>query len=69
MFPGVIVMKGEFTVMSYRLMPYDFSNDLLIRKVECLTFAAVVAAAVAMLVAVVVAWCSHGRHVVVVGCW
>jgi hypothetical protein len=39
-------MKGEFIVVSYRrLMLHDFSNNLLITKVECLSVAAVVAAA------------------------
>jgi hypothetical protein len=46
-----------------------FLNDLLITKGECLSVAAVVAAAVAMLVAVVAAWPSRSRHVVIVGCW
>jgi hypothetical protein len=31
---GVIVTKGEFIVVSYRLMLHDFSNDLLSRKVS-----------------------------------
>jgi hypothetical protein len=69
MFTGVIVMKGEFIIVSYRLILYVFSKDLLITIGECLSVAAVVAAAVAMLVAVVVAWRSFGRRVVVVGCW
>jgi hypothetical protein len=67
-FACVIVMTGEFIVVSYRLKLCDFSKDLLIRKGECLSVVAVVAAAVAMLVAVVVALPSVGRRVVVVGC-
>jgi hypothetical protein len=68
-FAGAIDRKGEFIVVSYRLILHDFSNDLLITKGECLSVAAVVAAVVAMLVAVVAAWRSRGRHVVIIGCW
>jgi hypothetical protein len=71
MFASAIVTKGEFIVVSYRLMLHDFSNDLHITRLECLLVVAVVLAAMAMLAAVVVAWRSRGRgrRVVVVGCW
>jgi hypothetical protein len=65
---GVIVMKGEFLVMSYRLTLYDFSNDWHITRRECLFVVAAVA--VVSAAAVVVAWCSREFRVVVVGrCW
>jgi hypothetical protein len=37
MLTGVIVMKGEFIVVSRSLMLYDFSNDLHITKGECMS--------------------------------
>jgi hypothetical protein len=46
--------------VSYMLKLHDYSNDLHIRKGECLLVVAVVAAAVAMLAAVVVACRSYG---------
>jgi hypothetical protein len=55
MFAGAIVTKGEFIVVSYRLMLRVFSNNFLITKGECLSVVAVVLAAVLMLVAVVAA--------------
>jgi hypothetical protein len=65
---GVIVMKGEFLVMSYRLMLYDFSNDWHITRRECLFVVAV--AVVSAATSAMVAWCSRGFRVVVVGhCW
>jgi hypothetical protein len=67
-FAGAIVTKGEFIVVFYRLMLYDFSNDWHITRRECLFVVAVVAATAAMLAAVVVAWHSRGFRVVVVGC-
>jgi hypothetical protein len=54
-FAGVIVTKGEFIVVSCRLMLHDVSNDLHITRRECLLVVAVVAVAVAMLAAVVAA--------------
>jgi hypothetical protein len=47
MFAGDNVRKGEFIVVSYRLMLHDFSNNLLITKGECLSVVAVVAATAA----------------------
>jgi hypothetical protein len=53
-------MKGEFIVLSYRLMPYDFSNDLLITKGECLTVARCLVAGVVVAASTAAAMTCYG---------